>query len=154
MKFIDVRLESMLSFLNQLDKNTQPKWGEMNAQRMVEHLTDALQMAMGKVPVTLMIPEDKVEKLVAFLDTDKPMARNIEVPFAKKETPLRNEEIELAIDEFVDSWLAFEEKFTNDLSLKTIHPFYGSLNHDQWMKLHTKHFTHHMQQFGLYPENS
>jgi hypothetical protein len=56
--------------------------------------------------------------------------------------------LELAIDEFVDEWLDFEQHFETEGQVET-HPYYGSLNKELWLKLHSKHFTHHFEQFGL-----
>ncbi|MNK00453.1 hypothetical protein D3C87_182380 [compost metagenome] len=147
--FIETDLETVLNHLNKLTPDTKPAWGKMSAQRMVEHLTDTLRIATGENPQELLIPEEKVERMVAFLYTDKPMAQNMEVPFAKEGTPLRNEELELAVDEFVDVYLEFQELFAQDPELKTMHGFYGLLTYEQWDLLNKKHLTHHFTQFGI-----
>ena len=140
--FIETDLESVLTHLNRLTPEAKPEWGKMSAQRMVEHLTDTLRIATGENPQVLLIPEEKVDRMVAFLYTDKPMAKNMEVPFAKADTPLRHEELELAIDEFVEVYLEFQELFAENA-------FYGPLNYEQWDLLHKKHLTHHFTQFGI-----
>ncbi|MDR0803333.1 DUF1569 domain-containing protein [Fluviicola sp.] len=147
--FIETDLESVLTHLNKLTPETKPEWGEMSAQRMVEHLTDTLRIATGETPQELLIPEEKTERMMAFLYTDKLMARNMEVPFAKADTPLRNEELELAIDEFVEAYLEFQELFAENPELKTVHAYYGPLNYEQWDLLNKKHLTHHFTQFGI-----
>lgn len=147
--FIETDLESVLAHLNKLTPETKPEWGKMSAQRMVEHLTDTIRIATGETPQELLIPEDKIERMVAFLYTDKPMARNMEVPFAKADTPLRNEELELAVDEFVEVYLEFQELFAENPDLKTVHAYYGPLNYEQWDLLNKKHLTHHFTQFGI-----
>lgn len=147
--FVPSDLEHLLTHLNKLTTETQPKWGKMSAQRMVEHLTDTIRIATGKNPQPLVIPKDKIDRMLAFLDSDKPMAQNIEVPFATPEMTLRNEELELAIDEFVDEWLNFEELYETQPGHTEIHPYYGALNGEQWKRLSSKHHTHHFQQFGL-----
>jgi hypothetical protein len=120
----------------------------MSAQRMIEHLSDSLRIASGKDQFPLEVPEEKLEKMKAFLLSDKPMARNIEVPFAANNTPLRHEEIELAIDEFLLEWIDFEEHFADE-SQTEVHPYYGPLNFDEWCMLNQKHLTHHFEQFGI-----
>jgi hypothetical protein len=153
MSFIEPNLETLLTHLNELSVDKQPLWGSMSAQRMVEHLSDVLRGSNGKVKMELLLPEEKLESMQRFLLSDKPMNRNIEVPFAKKDEPLRHEEIELAVDEFVDEWLDFESHFETE-GQEEMHPFYGSLNKEQWLRLHSKHFTHHFVQFGLLSEES
>ena len=152
MALVDISLESILPFLEKLDAQQVPQWGSMSAQRMVEHLTDTLWIACGKNPQALLVPEEKLPAMLAFLDSEKPMAKNIQVPFALAETSLRNEELELAIDEYVDAWLAFEECYESTPGLTNVHAYYGPLNEEGWRKLHAKHLTHHFKQFGLIVE--
>lgn len=149
MEFIELDISEIIQKLDKLNADSKPSWGSMSAQRMVEHLTDTIKIASGKSKFPLEIPEDRIEKMVGFLDSDKPMARGIEVPFAKKETELRNEEIELAIDEFLLEWIDFEEHYASDENRTELHPYYGQLNYEQWLRLHAKHLTHHFEQFGI-----
>jgi hypothetical protein len=95
------------------------------------------------------IDVEKLPRMLAFLDSDKPMAKEIQVPFATPEMQHRHEELELAVDEFVDAFLTFEELYESNTELTHIHPFYGPLNFNQWKRLNSKHLTHHFTQFGL-----
>lgn len=149
MPFIDTDITEIIPLLDQLDPETKPLWGNMSAQRMIEHLSDSIRVASGKDYFPLEVPEDKLERMLAFLDSDKPMAKNIAVSFAGENVPLRNEEIELAIDEFLLEWIDFETHFVEDPNRTEVHPYYGPLNYDQWMRIHAKHLTHHFEQFGL-----
>lgn len=149
MEFITDDLELILAHLSKLTPNKQANWGNMSAQRMVEHLTDTLKIATGENPQALLIEEEKIPRMLDFLVSDKPMAQNIEVPFAKKDEVLRHEELELAIDEFIETLIEFEEIYENDPNLTHIHPYYGPLNFQQWKRLNAKHLTHHFMQFGL-----
>lgn len=146
--FVQSSLEEILPIINKLDDQCNPNWGGLTPQGMVEHLTDTLKIASGDVKQKLLIPAEKVESMQRFLETDKEMVRNIEVPFAPKERVLRNESISDAIDEFVEQWIAFEDHFENEGTTE-LHPFYGDLNFDQWKKLNSKHLTHHFKQFSL-----
>ncbi len=149
MNFIEPNLETILPILEKLTQDKKPLWGKMSAQRMVEHLTDTLKIATGEGPQELVIEEDKITRMLAFLDSDKEMAQNITVPFADENEVLRHEEIELAIDEFIETFLYFEEIYEINSELTEIHPFYGPLNFEQWQKLNAKHLTHHFKQFEL-----
>jgi len=149
MSFVTCDLESFLNILSKLEKSSTPSWGSMSAQRMVEHLTDGINMSMGNGNYELEIPEDRVTKMVLFLESDKPMAQNIQVSFAMPDTALRNTDLEEAIDEFTLAWVDFEELNENQPDFTAIHPYYGNLNFEQWKRLHSKHFTHHFNQFGL-----
>jgi hypothetical protein len=147
--FINADIETILEKLSKLEESTKPNWGSMSAQRMVEHLTDVVRNSNGKIELDLLVPEEKLEKMQLILESDSPMPKNFEAPFVLKDTPLRHAEIELAIDELTEEWCDFEEYFENDDSKKALHPYYGNLNFEQWKRLHSKHFTHHFEQFGL-----
>jgi len=149
MNFIEPNLETALSYLTKLNAEQQPLWGTMNGQRMIEHLTDSINMASGENPQALQIEEERIPKMMEYLASEKSMPQNFEAVFAPKEVALRNEEIDLAIDEFVDAWLNFEEVYEENPNHTEIHPYYGPLNYDQWQRINAKHLTHHFTQFGL-----
>lgn len=149
MSFIETDLSTFLQVLGKLDANTQPLWGNMSAQRMVEHLTDGISMSRGLGDFKLAVPEEKANQLKQFLYTDKPMAQNIQVPFALPDTTLRNADLDDAIDEFTLAWVDYEEERELEPEKLAVHPFYGNLTREEWLKVHAKHFTHHFKQFGL-----
>jgi hydroxymethylglutaryl-CoA reductase len=149
MQTFEFELEYLLTKLESLEVTTTPTWGEMSAQRMVEHLCDALYMSCGIGTFELEVPEDRIEKMQLFLASDKPMAQNIRVSFANAETPVRNENMELALDEFATAFVDFMETFEENPSFTALHPFYGVLDYEKWNQLHAKHFAHHFKQFGL-----
>jgi hypothetical protein len=149
MEFIEPNLEVILQNLEKINADSTPLWGGMSAQRMVEHLSDSLQMAIGKSSFSLEIPEDRIPRMKEFLLSDKPMAKNIVVPFAKKDEKLRNENLEIAIDELAENWIEFEDYYSENEGNENLHPYYGPLNYEEWLRLHSKHFTHHFEQFNL-----
>jgi hypothetical protein len=149
MNFIEFDIEYIVNRLDQLNPNQQPNWGTMSAQRMVEHLTDSVQLSTQKISFPMEVPEEKIGRMQDFLRTDKPLVRNVAVAFAPKDAPLRNEEMELAIDELVIELIEFEEFYSTNPSRTATHPYYGALNYELWVQLHKKHFTHHFEQFNL-----
>ena len=149
MEFVQADLCAFLEILENLDEKKSASWGKMTSQRMIEHLSDCIYMSCGIGNHELLIPEEKIKGMQAFLNSDKEMPQNIQVPFAKENTPLRNTDIELALDEFTMAWVDFEEMYSEDSKKTALHPYYGNLNYEQWLLLHSKHFTHHFTQFGL-----
>jgi len=139
----------MLAVLNGLTPSQKPLWGKMNAQEMVEHLSDMLMMARGTGNFTIDVDAETIARRQQFLLSDKEMAKNIAVPFTKELIELRNDELELAIDEFTDEWLNFIELYENNPDASVVHPYYGALDFNLWLKMHDKHFVHHFKQFGL-----
>lgn len=149
MQFIEINLENILQLLSNLSSDSKPLWGNMSAQYMIEHLSDALQIATGKSEQQLESKEEDLSKMIAFLHSDKPLPKGFKVGFAPEAKALRNEELELAIDELVDELLYFEEYYELNPTAKHVHPTFGSLGYTDWKILNEKHFTHHFQQFGL-----
>lgn len=139
----------MLAVLSRLTPNQKPLWGKMNAQEMVEHLSDMLMMSRGTGDFTIDVDAETIARRQQFLLSDKEMAKNIAVPFTKDIIELRHDELELALDEFADEWMNFTEYYENNPSASVIHPYYGDLGFNLWLKMHDKHFMHHFKQFGL-----
>jgi hydroxymethylglutaryl-CoA reductase len=144
-----MELETMLSILNGLSSSKTPLWGKMNAQEMVEHLSDMLMMSRGTGNFTIDVDAETIARRQQFLSSDKEMAKNIAVPFTKEIIELRHDELELALDEFAEEWINFTEYYENNPSDSVIHPYYGDLDFNLWLKMHDKHFMHHFKQFGL-----
>lgn len=148
MKFIEPQLETILIHLDQLNENTPPIWGKMNAIQMVEHLTDVLQAAQEKIKVSLVVPEEKLDDYQKFMLSDKPIPKGSEAPYPKRDTP-RNENLDLAIDEFAEEWVNFEDFFMENPKKTSLHPYFGQLDYKKWLIMHAKHITHHLTQFGI-----
>ncbi|MFK7785527.1 MAG: hypothetical protein AB8B56_10445 [Crocinitomicaceae bacterium] len=147
--FLSPDLETFLGKLQHLSADTSPEWGLMNAQQMVEHLSNSIDLSTGVIKGVLSIPEEKLEKALSYLHSEKPFPRGVKVNYAPEAPPLRNEDLESAVDELAMKWVGFEEYFINEPEAKNIHPVYGYLDHDGWLKVHSKHFTHHLLQFNL-----
>ena len=122
MKFVKADLCAFLEILENLDENKVASWGKMTPQRMLEHLSDGIFMSCGMGNHELLISEEKIKGMQAFLVSDKEMLQNIQVPFAKENTPLRNSDIELALDEFTMAWVDFEEMYSQDQKKNSASP--------------------------------
>ena len=150
MDFKDVQLKDILELMDQLEHSSQPNWGSMSAQRMVEHLTDTLDLSMGNIKdIHQEISPEKVERAKGFLLSEHPMPKNFEASFAPSDARTRNESLELALDEFALKWIEFEYFFNENPQTKTLHPNFGKLDKILWQKLNAKHIKHHFEQFEL-----
>lgn len=153
MEFTAPTLENALAHFNQLTPESKPKWGSLSSIRLVEHMTDSLHLAQGKLKgLTLQIPEDKVEKAQHFLYSEHPLPKNFKAPFGNPDENNRNNSLEEAINEFEVNWKEFEAYYAENPEAKELHPSFGHLNYKDWLRLHSKHLTHHFQQFGLLPQ--
>jgi len=149
MNFIKPDLESFLIALDGLTNQHTAKWGDMTPQRMIEHLSNSIKLSIGDIKMELEIPKDKIQKAQDFIASEHPMPKNFKASYVVENEALRNENLELAIDELACLWVDFELLYSENENLKNSHPNFGELNFKQWLKLHSKHFNHHFEQFGL-----
>ena len=137
--------------LRQISSDTLPAFGKMSLQQMVEHFSDAIKIASGKIAITqLFTPEEQLPKMKEFLLSDKPFRENTPNPLMPEAPgPVRNKSLEAAIAELQASLASFFAVFDGDSGLKTGNPFFGPLNFDENVQLLYKHALHHLRQFGL-----
>ena len=64
------------SALKELQEDTKSHWGNMTAQQMLTHLLQSSKMIHLENP-KLIIKEKYIEKAIAFLYTEKPLAKGI-----------------------------------------------------------------------------
>ena len=127
-----------------------PKWGQFNAQQMVEHLIWAFDISTGKVLVPCTTPEDKIEVFKKFLYSDTPTRPNFKNPV------LGDQPIALGYSDLKTAKIALKEKadefyeyYAKNPRKKEIHPVFGPLNSEEWERNHFKHCIHHLVQFDL-----
>ncbi len=136
--------------LSALKNTVVPEFGKMNAQQMVEHLTDVLRISNGENPWLKKVPREVENKIRPFLDTNKEIRPGFKAPFLQeKPAPVRNNSIDKAIEELILEINKFKAVFKDNAELTFIHPVFGDLNYNYWKKFHTKHFTYHFKQFKL-----
>lgn len=141
-------LSEYIDHLHRLDANAKPNWGSMNAQQMVEHLALLLRVSNGKIKSPQLTPPDKLERMRGFLFSEQPMPQNFKAPFIDDAQPLRTASIAAAISELQTELKDFDSHYS-ERGRTEIHPVFGALDHDGWKQFHSKHFTHHLTQFGL-----
>ena len=139
-----------LTNLENLKSGTQPQWGKMTAQHMVEHLITAVQMSNGKVHFECFNPPEKLPTLRRFLMSDRPLPRNFVNPVIGPDNlPLQypglEETKEILESEINDYYKYFE--LNPDANPTNV--TFGELNKEEWDQFHKKHFTHHLTQFKL-----
>ena len=93
--------------LNALAESTQPKWGKMTAQHLVEHMEFFTQMALGNIETEITTPEKYMEKTQDSLWDYRSMLKEFDHPALKKGEveDLRFGNLEEAKDAF---WKAYE----------------------------------------------
>ena len=150
-KFIFIS-EGALKKTEGLREDMKPAWGVMNAQEMTEHLADFFDVSSEKIKTKLYTPEEHLPKYMEFLMSEKPFKENTKAPaelLGEKPLPLRFGSLEEAKDNLKNSVRHFIAHFDNDELKRTLHPAFGMLNYDEWIRLHYKHVVHHLNQFGI-----
>lgn len=131
-----------------------PKWGLMNAQQMVEHLSLVVLGSIGKWGRVFTGNEERAAKMKTnFFAVAYPFPKSVPMPGSTGTAPppLRATTMEGSKDllkKTVEKFLHhYEENPTDEVQ----HPYFGLLNFAEWTNFHLKHFEHHLMQFGLVP---
>jgi hypothetical protein len=144
--------QELNSLLNNLTENMPPKWGQMKAQNMVEHLAKVLQYTNGKKEIAQRTTEEEgLKAKQAFIYSDAEMSMGLKSPLLPAEGEVlfefpSLEEAKLNLNKELDD---FETYHANHPGALFIQPRLGKLNYQEWIIFHNKHFTHHFKQFGL-----
>jgi hypothetical protein len=136
--------------LRGIDPSTKALWGKMNVHQMIEHMSYALRQANGKDPYTLLTPEANVERMQAFMMSEKPFKENTPNQLLPDEPapPLKgtiNEALAELQEEIIQFFLVFEKEPDKVIT----NPFFGDLTYEMWVQLLHKHAWHHLKQFGV-----
>ncbi len=138
--------------LNSLTEETQPAWGIMTPQHMVEHLEDSYRIAAGEIQdFEIATPEDKLEMVQETLWNYQPMPKNFNFPFYKEGElfKLKHEDLATAKQKLKEAKAQYENYFQEHPEAITKNAVFGELNKFEWKLLHRKHINHHFDQFGL-----
>lgn len=144
--------EEMFLLLNNLSADAKAKWGKMNAQQMVEHVTGFFNISLEKLKFDIVTPEEHLPKYKEFLYSDKEFKENTKAPLSvlgEEPLPLHYPSLAIAMEKLQQAVQGFVNYFKNEPGKKTLHPVFGMLNFDEWVLLHYKHVIHHMKQFNL-----
>ena len=136
-----------------LNEESQPHWGKMTAQQMVEHLIWAFELSNGKSKIICNLSEEQEAQRKPFLYNNRPTPR--EVPNPELENgfpPNRFINLEEARKRLGKEILAFMKQDPENHLPEYDHPIFGKLNREEWERAHYKHTFHHLIQFGLIPD--
>lgn len=138
--------QEMLERLNRITPQSQRQWGKMDVAQMIAHCGNGLEMAMG----TLKTKPTLAGKLIgrffkSIYVNEKPFSKGDPTSAELRVVDQRDFEkekqrLQRLIVEFTTGGL---EKITRDP-----HPFFGSLQQQDWARGMYKHLDHHFRQFG------
>lgn len=144
--------QELNSLLSNLKEGSQPKWGQMKPQNMVEHLATVLQHTNGKKEAPQRVADEEALKAKQYLIyTDAEMSMGLKSPLLPAEGPIPFEfssldEAKAHLNKELDDFETYHAIHPDALFIQ---PRLGKLNHKEWIIFHKKHFTHHFKQFGL-----
>lgn len=141
-----------IPLLEKLDADEKAKWGIMSPQQMIEHFTDAVKNASGRLLLPSLNEGEKLEKSREFLMSETPFKHNIDNPLIPKEgIPHRQPDLQSAINKLKKELDHFFLVFEKNPDLKTGNAFFGQLDYNMNIQLLHKHAVHHLKQFGVAP---
>lgn len=142
--------ETYIPLLEQLSDNETGLWGVLSPQGMIEHMTDSIGVAYGRIKQKLITPPEHLEKMRAFVLSDTPFKENTKNALMPAEPlPLRKHSITEAIDELKNEISAFISFYEMHTGHKEMNPFFGELNYEEQLHLLHKHAWHHLKKFNL-----
>ena len=130
--------------LQALTAAKKPKWGKLDAPRVLCHLSDALAMSVGQISVQPMnrkvFHHFPLKHLIIYV-----------FPFPKG-APTAPELLSTAPQDFDTDQRRVVELIDRLAAAPKAkgpeHPFFGLLTNEEWNVLQWKHIDHHLQQFG------
>lgn len=131
--------------VRRLRADTVPQWGRMNAPQMVAHLTNAMAMATGELPVRAKRHPVRLFPLKQLFIYVLPMPRNL--PTAPELISRDPEPFNGEVEAFIagmDSFASRARDFT-----WPAHPIFGAMSRRGWGALGYRHCDHHLRQFGV-----
>ena len=146
----DFLRKEYVPLLSTIDPATPPAWGKMNLQQAIEHMSDSFRQANGKDPKDCINPPEVVEKMQAFLMSDKPFRENTpNVQMPEEPLPARFDNVDDSLGELQMEINDFFDAFDQDKHRLITNPFFGDLDFEKWVRLLHKHAVHHLRQFGV-----
>lgn len=150
--FTEITDKVFSNALAKLTPDTKPKWGQMTAQQMVEHLEYLYRLRMDKdAKIQVLTPEDKLEDVQATLWDYSPMPKLFKLPLYKdnKLPALKHPDLETAVEAAKEARKELAQFFLKNPDAKPVHVIFGPLTKYEWGLLDRKHLNHHFEQFGL-----
>jgi len=149
---VELPTDKIAECLDKLKDNTQPVWGDLTPQRMVEHLEYTYRIASGEIQdFEIATPEKILEKVHATLYNYDKMPRQYDFPLKEKSKMQehRYENLAIAKEKLWEAREAYLQFFKQHPEARTKNVVFGELNKYEWYLLERKHLNHHFEQFNL-----
>lgn len=143
--------EHLVPGIAAISPDFKPLWGKMNLQQMTEHMSrEGFQVANGKLPHILVTPPEHVERMQAFLMSDKPFKENTPNSLMSLDPlPVKHADMNAALAELQTEIDDFFRVYEKEPEKSIMNPFFGNLKFEMQVQLLHKHALHHLKQFGV-----
>jgi hypothetical protein len=136
--------ENLLHRIDKLTPDTRAKWGKFTAPQMVAHLTEAMRMALGELPVksrNTIFRRFPIKQFIIYL---APFPKGAPTaPELLAGTPAEWNAAVQTLKETINRFaLGNHQRFPE-------HPAFGTISRRGWGVLAYKHIDHHLKQFGV-----
>lgn len=135
--------ERILERLRRVHPGARPRWGTLDAPRMLCHLADAMRVALGEIataPAHNLVSRTLGKHVVVNTSFRAPPGRVRTAPEMLSTKPAGWDEDLRSLEELVARVGAGEAS--------SVHPAFGLLSPEEWGRLSWKHIDHHLRQFG------
>jgi hypothetical protein len=131
--------------LSKLKSEQKAIWGKMSAAQMLAHCAVSMQVPLGEYKPSTGFMTLLGRMMKGTVLNEKPFGKNAPTASAFKIKDDRNFEKEK------QNFMNALEKLSRGPSavVHDKHPILGSLNPEEWGRLHSKHIDHHFRQFGI-----
>ena len=147
---LEFLVDEFVAILSAMDGDSQPLFGKMNFQQMVEHMSFAFRQASGLVPFTYEQDERITAKAFTFMMSEKPFKDNTPNSLLPEEPlPLIHNNLEEGLKTLQADILVFVKTYEGQAEKRIKNPFFGELNFEENVHLLHKHALHHLRQFGF-----
>lgn len=134
----------LLDRLRRLTPEQPPKWGRLDAPRMLCHVADQLRVALGEIPGTFTgnpLTRTLLKWLVIYAPISPPPGKVETAPEMLTTRPASWPDDLRAAETLLERVGRGEAR--------AVHPAFGPLGPAAWGRLSFKHLDHHLRQFGV-----
>ncbi|MEO5776545.1 MAG: phenylacetic acid degradation bifunctional protein PaaZ [Flavobacterium sp.] len=150
--FVEMTDEKIEESLSKLAQDSQPKWGILTPQHLLEHLELGYKIMSGQIQdFEIATPETILEKVHNSLYTFDKFPKKSAFPTYKKDVleDLIYPDFETAKAKFIEAREAYKAFFKENPDAVLKNMVFGELNKYESYLLERKHLNHHFEQFGI-----
>jgi oxepin-CoA hydrolase / 3-oxo-5,6-dehydrosuberyl-CoA semialdehyde dehydrogenase len=150
--FVEMTDEKIEESLSKLANDTQPKWGILTPQHLLEHLELGYKIMSGKIQdFEIATPEKILDQVHHSLYNYDKFPKGSAFPTYKKEEleDLVYPDFETAKVKFLEARKTYQTFFEENPDAVLKNMVFGELNKYESYLLERKHLNHHFEQFGI-----